>query len=42
MNINIFGALYTSRIQYEYTQTQYKEGVKYVNVMFWIRTSDKL
>ena len=32
MNIDIIGDVFTLRIEYEYTQTQYKEGAKYANV----------
>ena len=32
MNIDITGALFLLRIQYEYTQTQYDEGASDVNV----------
>ena len=32
-NADISGALFTLRIQYEYTQTQCKEGARYVNIV---------
>ena len=32
MNVHVFGALFTLRIQYQYIQTQCNGGAKYVNV----------
>ena len=32
-NVDVFGALYTLRIQYKYTQTQCEQSAKWVDIV---------